>query len=61
MAWIAVRISLLIVRGSTFATLRVLVLGLVVKAPTIVRIAAFCTGSSSLRAEFDAELYMTAP
>ena len=39
-ACIAVRISFLTV--STFATLRMLVLGLVVKAPTIVWIAAFC-------------------
>ena len=59
MAWIAVRISLLTVSESSFAILRVLALGLVVKASIIVRFATFCTRSNSLRVEFDAELYIT--
>ena len=36
MVWVAVRISLLTVSESSFATLKMLALGLVVKAPTIV-------------------------
>ncbi|KAK1137390.1 hypothetical protein K0M31_001901 [Melipona bicolor] len=47
--------------GDSFAILRMPAIGLVVMAPTIVRIAALCMGSSSLRTEFDAELYTTAP
>lgn len=56
MAWMADRISFLIVSRSSFAILRI---SAIVKISTIVRIVALYKGCSSSRTEFDAELYTT--